>query len=106
MPINAESRKQYKVVLTDEAVYGYANVEGDREYARIGEIIDSLARFPYYGHEYDPYYRAALPPVPCRVFFCGRYGVYYTVDDDSATVTVLAVEDERRDPLGRFAPRR
>lgn len=105
MPADADDLKLYEVVLTDEALYGYAGVTGDREYARIGEIIELLARFPRYGQVYDPYYRAALPPVPCRVFYCGRYGVYYTVDDERGRVLVLGVEDERRDPTGRFSRR-
>lgn len=33
-----------------------------------------------------------------------HFGVYYHVDDERELVTVLAIEDERMDPIGRFAP--
>lgn len=98
----AEGTLRYDVLMTDEALYGLADVRPDRVYQRLGELIPALASFPRYGQAYDPYYVAACPPVPCRVFYCGPYGVYYTVDDEGRTVTVLAVEDERRDPRRRF----
>lgn len=92
----------YAVQMTDEAVYAYANIPSDDVYRRMGELLGSLASFPYYGQEYEPYYDAARPPVSCRVAFCGRFGIYYHVDDESRTFTVLAIEDERRDSRRRF----
>lgn len=92
----------YEVQLSDEAVYDLADVAPDSAYRRVGAMLEVLADYPYYGEAYDPYYKAALPPVPCRVLFVGRYGVYYTVDDDARTVIVLAIEDSRRNPEGRF----
>ncbi len=99
---DAEAREPYEVSLTDEAVYAYASIAPDRIYERVGELIDTLARFPYYGQVYEPYYAAAQSPVPCRVLFCAQYGIYYCVDDVRREVTVLAIEDERRDPRRRF----
>lgn len=82
---------------------GYAEVEPDRMYERIGDLIDFLVEHPYYGQAYDPYYESARPPVPCRVFYCGHYGVYYHVDDSLGMIYVFAIEDQRRDPLRRFS---
>ena len=92
----------YDIELTDEALYALASIPSDRIYTRVGDLIDMLAAFPRYGQVYDPYYRAAEPPVACRVLFCGSYGIYYHIDEDKRLVTVLAIEDERRNPLGRF----
>ena len=97
-----ESAIPYTVQMTDEAVYAYARIPSDGVYRRVGDLLGTLASFPRYGQEYDPYYDASRPPVPCRVAFCGRYGIYYHVDDESRTITVLAIEDERRDPKTRF----
>lgn len=99
-----EERPVYEVKLTDEAVYGYAAVFPQAIYDRIGFLIGNLSRFSFYGGEYRPYYRASCPDIPCRVFYCGHFGVYYHVDEEQELVTVLAIEDERMDPLGRFAP--
>lgn len=92
----------FDIELTDEALYAYSAVTPDRLYQRIGDLIDFLALHPYYGEAYDPAYEAARPPVSCRVLYCARYGVYYHVDDERHLITVLAIEDQRRDPLARF----
>ena len=92
----------YEISMTDEALYAYVEIPSGDIYARIGTLIDFLALHPYYGEAYDPAYESAQPPVECRVFFCGRYGVYYHVDEEKRLVTVLAIEDQRRDPLARF----
>lgn len=103
MGASSDSAREYEVILTDEALYGYSDVRPDSVYERISELIKSLARFPYYGQEYDPYYVAAKPDIPCRVFFCGNYGIYYFVDESTKRVTVLSIEDERRNPAFRFS---
>lgn len=72
-------------------------------YKHMGRLIDFLAEHPFYGEEYDPHYPAAMPPVSCRVFFCGRYDIYYHVDDDRRTITVLAIESTSMDSMGRFS---
>ncbi len=38
-----------------------------------------------------------------RVAFAGHYGIYYETDDARRTVSELFIEDERRNPEGRFA---
>ena len=92
----------FEVQLTDEAVYAYSAIPSQDVYVRIGTLLDFVAEHPYYGQEYDPYYESALPPVECRVFFCGKYSAYYHVDENRRIITVLAIEDQRRNPLARF----
>ena len=79
-----------------------ADIVPDAVYQRVGAMLKVLGSYPYYGEEYDPYYKAARPAVGCRVLFVGRYGVYYTVDDDARIVTVLAIQSSRRNPKSRF----
>ena len=101
MTSNEHNEAPYRVQMTDEAVYAYASIPADNIYHRMGELLKTLGNFPYYDQEYDPYYEAGRPPIPCRVMFCGRYGIYH-VNDESRIVTVLAIEDERRNPRNRF----
>lgn len=102
IPAEATEEKPYEIQLTDEAVYAYGEIPSQEIYGRIGSLLDFLTTHPYYGQEYDPYYEAALPPITCRVFYCGRYGVYYHVHENEMLITVLAIEDQRRNPLARF----
>lgn len=92
----------YVIQLTDEAVYGYADIASTDLCDRIDRLIEFLEDHPYYGQVYDPYYEASRPPVPCRVFYCGHVGVYYHVNDPDRIITVFAMVNQRRNPLGRF----
>ena len=97
-------RPTFEVHMTNEAIYGLAVVVPQDVYDRISFLIGNLRAFPYYGGKYQPYYQAAMPDVATSIFYCGHYGVYYTVDEGRQAVIVLAVEDERMNPLGRFPP--
>lgn len=97
-----ESVEPYEVRLTDEALYAYADIPSRGVRGRVGMLLDFLAMHPYYGQAYAPYYPSARPPVPCRIFFCDHYGVYYHVNEEAHIVTVITIEDERRNPLLRF----
>ncbi len=101
--VDEEPRTPFLIEMTDEAVYAYSAVQPDDVYARIGALIDFLAEHPYYGEEYDPAYNAARPPIDCRVFFCARYGVYYHIDEEKLIITILAIENLRRNPMNRFS---
>lgn len=92
----------FVVQLTDEAVYAYSEIPSQNVYTRIGMLLDFIATHPYYGLEYDPYYEAACLSIACRVFYCGKYGVYYHVDESNELITILAIDDQRRNPLNRF----
>ena len=104
-PDAEEHASEYAVQLTDEAVYALSDIASESLVERIGFLLGNLSRFPRYGSVYDPVYKSAKPPVECRVFYCGPYGVYYHVDDEKHVVAVFAIEDERRDPMGRFSLR-
>ena len=97
-----ELDEPFDVVMTDEALYAYAEIPSERVYARISNLIDCLAEHPYFGEECDPYYQAAFPLIACRVFFCAHYGVYYHVDVEQRNISILAIEDHRKNPLSRF----
>lgn len=92
----------YSIRLTDEAVYALSDIQSEALAERIGSMLGNLSKFPHYGSVYDPAYKSAKPPVACRVFYCGPYGVYYHVDEQNHVVAIIAIEDERRDPMGRF----
>ncbi len=94
-----------EVALTDEAFYSYAAIPSEKAFARVGQDIGLLEHTPYLGRVYDPAYDASRPPFPCRVLYCGHYGIYYRVDEDAERVTVFAVVDQRRDLERRFASR-
>ena len=93
------------VVISRLAQGQLANIPSDALYLQVKAAIQRLAQFPELGRAYDPQYEAARPPVPCRVLYAGRYGVYYAGFDAPAgePLVVLTVEDERRDPLRRFS---
>ena len=97
-----ELDEPYEIMLADESVYAYSEIPSQKIYDRIGFLIEFLGSHPYYGEPYDPYYTSAMPPIACRVFFCAHYGIYYNVDVSNKTVNVLAIEDERKNPLKRF----
>ena len=84
-----EFNEPFDVVMTDEALYAYAEIPSERVYARIGNLIDFLAEHPYFGEEYDPYYQAAFLPID-------------HVDVERRNISILAIEDHRKNPLSRF----
>lgn len=93
---------RYELLLTDEAFYAYASLPSDSLFARVDHDLDLLRSFPELGKKYDPEYDAALPPFDCGVLYCGQYGIYCRVDDDSRRVVVFAIVDQRRNPKTRF----
>lgn len=98
-----DARPRYEVQLTDEAFYAYSSLPGKRLFDRLDRDLELLETTPYIGREYDPAYDASRPPFPCRVLYCGCYGIYYRVYEESFRVVVFAIVDQRRDPLSRFA---
>ncbi len=94
-----------QAVLSQLAQEQLAAVPSDGAYLQIKDAILRLEDFPLLGRAYDPDYEAARPPMPCRVLYAGRYGVYYMLTDDAPVplLVVLAIGDERRDPIRRFS---
>ena len=94
--------RTYTVAMTDEAFYAYYALPSRRIIEHVKHNLRLLETSPYLGRIYDPAYEAKFPPLPCRVLYCGHYGIYYRVDDETKIVTVFALEDQRRNPLDRF----
>lgn len=98
-----EQTRHYTVILTDEAFSSYVALPTARLFAHVDKDLGLLETLPYLGQAYDPAYDAARPPFECRVLYCEHYGIYYRVNEEARTVTIFAIEDQRRNPLGRFA---
>ena len=93
----------YEVLLTPEAEQAYINVSSKVDLKQLDAMLDVLDTVPGIGRLYDPIYPAARPDIDnLQVVFAGHYGVYYVVDEQNKRVMVLAIEDQRRDPLARF----
>lgn len=92
----------YAVKLTHEAMRASEFVKAKSDIAKIKKMLRLLDTVPEIGRVYDPDYEAATPPFQARVTYAGRYGIYYTVDEDAKVVTVFAIEDQRSNPLNRF----
>lgn len=96
----------YEVVYARSVLdFMLSEVTSRKVYERIDAYRKVLTEFPYLGEEYDPYYEAARPPFPCRfVAVPGTpFALYYAVSETTKTVQVFAIEDQHRDPRGRFA---
>lgn len=91
------------VVLTDEAFYAYSTLQPERLFQHVDHDLELLESFPDLGRTYDPVYPAAKLPSACRVLYCEHMGMYYRVDTTMRELTVLAIEDQRQDPLNRFS---
>lgn len=98
-----EAVPEHQVLITDEAFYSFVALPSERTFAHVQNSISLLANTPYLGRIYDPAYDAQRPPFECRVLYCESYGIYYAVDDGARTVTVFALEDQRRNPQARFS---
>lgn len=103
MPESKDDAISYEILLTDEAYLAYIALPSERIFDHITHNIGLLASSPLLGQVYDPAYDAKQPPFCCRVLFCEHYGIYYIVDDANLTIHVIAIEDQRRDPLNRFS---
>ena len=93
---------RYAVELTHEAMRASQFVKAKSDIAKIRKMLRILDTVPEIGRVYDPDYGAATPPFQARVTYAGRYGIYYTVDEDAKVVTVFAIEDQRANPLNHF----
>lgn len=92
----------YKVRLARSAADRVINITSKDDARRVASRLQALQTFPYQGAPYDPAYAAARPPHPVRATFAGRFGIYYTVDDNNCLVNVEYIEDCRMDPTNRF----
>ncbi len=95
-------RAAYAVTLTQEAEVVYRGIPSKYDFAKVDKMLLILDTLPEIGRVYDPDYEAMRLPFEVRVAYAGRYGVYYTVDEEERQVIVFAIEDQRRNPLNRF----
>lgn len=58
-----ELDEPFDVVMTDEALYAYAEIPSKRVYARIGNLIDFLAEHPYLEKNTAPTIRRPFRPL-------------------------------------------
>lgn len=95
----------WRLLITDGAKeFIRANVSKERVLEKIEDSMGLLAEYPGAGPAYMPSYAAALPPFPCRYFPVSDtpFTLYYVLDEDAETVTVIDIEWSAGDPKKRF----
>lgn len=98
----SKSQQHYSVELTDEACYSLADITSKRVVNHVLEVLSLLEGSPFLGRHYDPIYEAAKPDTDCRMLYCEFLGIYYHADEVEHVVIVMAIVDQRRNPLTRF----
>lgn len=92
----------YFVEFADDALFVYLHITSVVEVNAIDREMSLLGAFPYAGVRYEPCYPAAVPSEPLRVIYAGHHALYYKVADETKVVTIVYIEDQRRDPANRF----
>ena len=100
---DAEGFVFYEVFMTQEAEEDYKRISRSSRFSRVDMMLDILEGFPGVGRVYDPQYEAADLPDNARVAYADIYGIYYLIDEAKRAVIVLAIEDQRSDPMLRFS---
>ena len=100
---DAEEFVFYEALMTQEAEEDYRRASHSPRFPRVNVMLDILEGFPGVGRVYDPQYEAANLPDDARVAYADIYGIYYLIDEDKRAVIVLAIEDQRSDPMLRFS---
>lgn len=100
---SADEVIEYDVVLSNDALFVYLNITRAADAEAIDNILALLGCFPYLGHLYDPLYEAARLPFDLYVMHAGHYDIYYEVSEELKTVSIIFIEDQRRDPNNRFS---
>lgn len=100
--MSAKEQPPYKVVLSPTAADALRAIGSKSDLRAVGHMLQLLDTVPYIGRTYDPLYEAARPATPVTVVYAGHYGIYYDIDEQDMRVEVAFIEDQRRDPLGRF----
>lgn len=93
----------YDVLMTQETEEDYRRASHSPRFPRVDMMLDILEGFPGVGRVYDPQYEAANLPDDARVAYADIYGIYYLIDEAKRAVIVLAIEDQRSDPMLRFS---
>lgn len=79
-------------------------ITSERVFEKVEHTADLLAQYPALGHAYDPRCAAAAPPFPCRCIAVSDtpFTLYYLIDGDAQTVTIISIEWSAGDPAKRF----
>ncbi|MEG0505755.1 MAG: type II toxin-antitoxin system RelE/ParE family toxin, partial [Raoultibacter sp.] len=92
---------EYTVIYTEYVIdFIVEQVTSKRVYEKIDGYREVLASFPDIGKPYDPMYRAARPPFPCRSIPVPDtpFTLYYLKDDDCREVVVFFIEHQALNP--------
>ena len=93
---------EYANAVTDFII---ANVWSKQVLERIFAYRHLLEDFPDLGAPYDPEYRSARPPFPCRRIAVPDtpFSLYYMKDDEHRRIQVFYIEHQGADPSHRFS---
>lgn len=80
-------------------------VTSERVLRKIFSYREILEQFPDVGRPYNPAYKAARPPFPCRVISIPDtpFDLYYLKDEEAHRIVILCLEFQRSDPNARFS---
>lgn len=106
VPLDEDGPKPYKRMLSPLFVDGYASLH-PAAHKRTESLLDLLQYFPHIGKNYDPPYKHAAPPLPCRRAIVPKTHccLYYVVDEERRTLYFLQLGDTRQDPSTPWALR-
>lgn len=97
-----DCEKALAVGFTLLAKAEYRQISSEREIEHVNRVIDLLANMPRLGHVYEPDEDTAFMPIEVRVFYTGRHGVYYTLQEERNRLLILSIADQRGDPRQRY----
>ena len=97
------SDNSYSVAFA-EATAEYVINLPDAVYEKVRSSVCLLASNPRMGRVYKPDYDAPKPPIPCRRIVVPTTNVelFYHVDDERLTISVLFACDARSDPMRKI----
>ena len=98
-----EDLPSYEAELALDAQATYEGLYPSAQFNSLRKVLTLLSMFPGIGTTYDPQYEAAALPTDARVVYAGKYGIYYVIDEGVQKVFVLAIENQRSNPLTRFS---
>ncbi len=92
------------VILSEAAADALLAIPTRSGAKAVAQRLQALQTFPEMGARYDPEYPATRPDHEVLVTYASNYGIYYIFDHElrGGTVYIEWIQDERRNPMGRF----